>query len=175
MKEITNTSKLQKPNHPINKRTPAPSMISGQKGTVIKPLSNLTHLVKNNSSIHLENRKVGKYSLKRFEEHDQESTKQWLTFSYKLNKTRYKVKSVTYITFNKKRDENVEGEVEISKGFWNVKKFKVKDLPQNVVSSINDNINIFNEEWNKLVSDQQNSEKVKKEQEKNKFFEGLDT
>jgi hypothetical protein len=165
---------LQKTNN--NKQPIAtPSLISGQKGTVIRPVPVLTTFVKSNGTIELESRSVGIYDLKKNHTEKMNIDKKWLVLTYKIGKTKYRITSLTYTTIPKQRATTEEGTIEISKGLWNSQVFKYVDLPKNIVDSINENINKFNQEWNEQVKLDQQKAKEKVLSENDKFFKGLDT
>ena len=172
MERVNQNSNLQKSN--INRIVATPSLISGQKGVYIKPISPLNSFIKSNGIVDLENRTAGKYELKKFNIGTMHTEKKWLVLNYKIGKTKYKITSITTIQIPNRRIENKEGKIEITKGLWNTKIFKIGDLPKNIVDSINENINKFNEEWNDKVKKELDSKKKKVEDSKNKFFEELD-
>jgi hypothetical protein len=159
-----------------NNRQPiaTPSLISGQKGVVIKPIPVLTTFLKSNGVVDLESRSVDKYDLKKFHTDKGNIDKKWLVLTYKIGRTKYKITSVTYTTIPKQRATTDQGTVKISKGFKS-HTFEYKDLPKNVIDSINENINKFNQEFNAKVLLDQEKAKERVVSDNDKFFKELDT
>lgn len=176
MKRINNTFKAMTSQPTIN--NPAVPSMGGQPIKVnFKPVPNLSNFIRGHATVDLESRKTDKFKLKR--KHYPESyTHNYVTYvilTYKVGRTKYILHSCTKFTGDKKATTTNEGYVKISKGLFKSREFKLVELPANIVTSINDQITLFNTAYEvSLVVAEDKLRKKKQKKEKN-FFNGLDT
>ncbi len=151
-----------------------PSLANPGKQTNFKIIPLLNNFVKSPSVLELDARKIGIYKLKKYNiKINKQHTQTQLILTYRLKKTRYKVYSFTLATVGNGK-KNIEGRIEISKGLFKQKEFKLQELPANIVSSINENIVKFNEAYDKTLINLKERVKVKITKKKLNFFKGLD-
>ena len=178
MKRVSSTSKgITNANQPSN--IAVPSLQNPEKKDNFKPIPNLNNFIKSNVVFELNSRKKGIYKLKKYETGwpDGLGRDTRLLLSYKLGKTSYKIHAFALVRRKGNRPagrENLEGSIKISKGLFNTKKFKLNELPTNIVTSINQNITKFNEEYGEVLLSKEEKVKIKVVKKKTKFFEGLD-
>lgn len=170
-KALTSKDNQQPPN--------APSLCGVSITVAIKPIPILQNLVKSQVGSTLESRKIGKYKLINYEMKRNMTigvcTFKHTLLTYKLGKTKYEIKSLTYITKPKGRPaEKIEGEITIIKGLFKKKMFKIAELPKNIIESINENIVIFNQEYEASLIAKKTSKLIEAKQKEQSFFEGLD-
>lgn len=168
-KALTSKDTSQTPN--------APSLAGSKLKINIKPVPLSNNFIKSHATSEFESRRAGNGKLTKNVLKTNSPAKhvmKWVVLEYKVGKTKYIIKSCTKITANRLPMETVEGNVTIVKSLFKRKTFKLKELPKNIIDSIDMNITAFNNEYEEDI---RSKALAKINEEKNKhvsFFEGLD-
>lgn len=172
MQRVNSTSKNMTS---INQRAnPAvPSLNNPSKPVNFKLIPNLNNFLKTITIMELEARAIKGYTLKKFVLGGKRSSDIYLVLFYRIGKTRYTIKSCRCIKIGSMVTVK-EGSIVITKGLFNTREFKLQELPTNIVTSINENIRKFNEEYGKTLINLKAKVKIKSDKKKSNFFKGLD-
>lgn len=174
MKRTNSTFKAMT-SQPTTNNPAVPSMGGERVKVHFKAIHELPNFIKSNNISELNSRKIGKYKLVEYGAKLGDNHRIYFILSYKIKRTKYIIKSGTKITDSKNPSIIIEGNIKISKGIFKTKKFKLNELPSDIVHSINAHITIFNDLYGDMLN-MINTKTIKKEEKrKNKFFNGLDT
>ena len=172
MEKITNISKgltSQETN-----TVPAVPSLAGKTIKIdFKPIPTLHNFVKSPSVTSIESRTAGKYQLTRYSHGGKGASDVRVVLSYKLGRTKYKITSYRKVKAEGKAGGN-EGNIQITKNYFQTKEFKLVDLPKEVVDSVNSNIELFNGAYAIKLGEMELKRIEEEEKQSKGFFEGLD-